>query len=104
MTELKTGLETVADAGIQRGRWREGGKLGQGLLQANVTEQLNVTFVFAGHQGTGQQWQAILVLCPDMTPNLPLRAHLRVVGLQTFTVLRTWARYLPSHCQNNLGV
>ena len=68
-TELKTGLESVTDAGVETGRWREGGKLGQWLLQASMTKQLDVTFVFASRLGIGHEWQAAPVLCPDVTLN-----------------------------------
>jgi len=35
-TELKTGLESVTEAGVEMRRWQEGGNLGQWLLQATV--------------------------------------------------------------------
>ena len=35
-TELKIGLESVTEAGVEMGRWQEGGKLGQWLLQVTV--------------------------------------------------------------------
>ena len=59
----------MTDAGVETGRWREGGKLGQWLLQASMTKQLDVTFVFASRLGIGHEWQAAPVLCPDVTLN-----------------------------------
>ena len=35
-TELKIGLESGTEAGVGMGRWQEGGKLGQWLLQVPV--------------------------------------------------------------------
>lgn len=37
-------------------------KLGQWLLQVNVTKQLNMNFVFDSHLGIGHGLQVVLVL------------------------------------------
>lgn len=72
-TALKQAKNRLSN-GVKKGRfvsaWRwEGGKLGQWLLQVNVTKQLNLDFVFDSHLGIGHKSQVVLVLYLYVTLN-----------------------------------
>ena len=44
-------------------------KTGPMAAASDCSEQLNVAFVFVHHLGMAHGWQALLVLCPDVTLN-----------------------------------
>lgn len=69
-TELKTGLESVTEAGVEMRRWREGGENWANGFCKGLFQAAECGFCVCSSSGDGA-WVAnpVLVLCQDVTLN-----------------------------------